>query len=162
MWVKKVKTAVTDFLTGLSIPYKVLPHNREVFTSEDAAEQRGVRLPQIVKTLLLTGQDGSVIVAVLPGHKRIELKKIKKTSGCGKLHFMEREAIEQKFGLRVGALAPIGPALQNLPVFIDPSVFEEKQITFSSGDPAAGIEMNSEDLRKLLEHATVTEITKPE
>ncbi len=59
------KTHLTDFLDEQEIPYRVKYHNKPVFTSEDAAAERGVRLSQIVKTMLLT--DGSnVLVAVLP------------------------------------------------------------------------------------------------
>ena len=155
-----MKTDVTDFLDSLSVNYKVLPHSRQVFTSEDAAGQRGVRLSQIVKTMLLTGRGGPVIVAVLPGHKRLDPKRLKTISGDKSLQFMDRGEIEEKFGLTDGALSQIGPPLDALPVYVDPSIFDEEKITISSGDPSAGVEMESNDFRKLLNNAVVAEITK--
>jgi Cys-tRNA(Pro) deacylase len=155
-----VKTYVTDFLDNLNIPYKIKRHNRPVFTSEDAAMERGVRLSQIVKTMLLMGKNEFTMVALLPGHKKLDLKKLKKISGQKKLEFMDRKTIENRFGLVVGAVAPVGPAFEGLHIFIDPSVFEEEVIDISSGDPTAGLELTRDDFRKLLKHATVAEITK--
>lgn len=157
---RQMKTYVTDFLDNLGIPYKIKRHNRSVFTSEDAARERGVRLSQIVKTMLLTGKNEFTMVALLPGHKKLDLKNLKKISGQKSLEFMDRKAIENRFGLVVGAVAPVGPALEGLPVYVDPSIFEEEVIDISSGDPIAGVELNRDNFRKLLKHATVAEITK--
>lgn len=157
---RQVKTHVTDFLDNLNIPYKIKLHNRPVFTSEDAARERGVRLSQIVKTMLLMGKNEFTMIALLPGHKKLDLKKLMKISGQKKLEFMDRKTIENRFGLVVGAVAPVGPAFEGLNVFIDPSVFEEEKVDISSGDPTAGLELTRDDFRKLLKHATVTEITK--
>ncbi len=155
-----MRTSVTDFLDSRNVPYQVKAHNEPVFTCEDAARQRRVRLSQIVKTILLKGQDDRIVVALLPGHKKLALKKLKRVSGHKSLEFMDRNAIEKELGVVVGAMAPISPALEGLPVFIDPSVFEEEVVDISSGDPRAGVELSREDFRDLLAHAMVTEIVK--
>jgi Cys-tRNA(Pro) deacylase len=152
-----VKTCVTDFLDTLNIPYQVKFHERPVFTSEDAARERGVRLSQIVKTMLLVGREDTIVVAVVPGHKRLDLKKLKKLSGHKGLQFMDKEVIEKKMGLVVGAMAPI---VEGFPVFVDRSVFDQEVVDISSGDPKAGLELRREDLRRLLTHAIVAEIAK--
>ncbi len=98
---------LTDFLDDQKIPYRVKYHSKPVFTSEDAAIERGVRLSQIVKTMLLA--DGNdILVAVLPSHRRLDVKKLKKLSGHKNLQFMDKESIERRTGLIVGAVAPIG------------------------------------------------------
>lgn len=155
-----MKTYVTDFLESVDVPYKVKPHERPVFTSEDAARERGVRLSQIVKTMLLVGKEDTIVVAVVPGHKKLDLKKLKKLSGHKSLRFMDKEGIEKKMGLVVGAMAPVGPIVEGFPVFVDGSVFDEEVVDISSGDPKAGLELRREDLRRLLKHATVAEIAK--
>ena len=156
-----LKTQLTDFLDEQKIPYRVKYHSKPVFTSEDAAIERGVRLSQIVKTMLLA--DGNdILVAVLPSHKRLDVKKLKKLSGHKNLQFMDKESIERRTGLIVGAVAPIGRVLEGIPLFVDPSVFDEEFLDISSGDPNAGLELHRDDLRFLLSGATLIDITKEE
>ena len=155
------KTRLTDFLDAQKIPYRVKYHSKPVFTSEDAAIERGVRLSQIVKTMLLA--DGNdILVAVLPSHKRLDVKKLKKLSGHKNLQFMDKESIERRTGLIVGAVAPIGSGVEGIPLFVDPSVFDEEFLDISSGDPNAGLELHRDDLRNLLKEATFVEIVKAE
>jgi Cys-tRNA(Pro) deacylase len=155
------KTQLTDFLDAQKIPYRVKYHSKPVFTSEDAAIERGVRLSQIVKTMLLA--DGNdILVAVLPSHKRLDVKKLKKLSGHKNLQFMDKELIERRTGLIVGAVAPLGRILEGIPLFVDVSVFQEEFLDISSGDPNAGLELHRDDLRNLLKEATFVEIVKAE
>jgi Cys-tRNA(Pro) deacylase len=155
------KTQLTEFLDAQKIPYRVKYHSKPVFTSEEAAIERGVRLSQIVKTMLLA--DGNdILVAVLPSHKRLDVKKLKKLSGHKNLQFMNKESIERRTGLMVGAVAPIGRRLEGIPLFVDVSVFDEEFLDISSGDPNAGLELHRDDLRFLLSGATLIDITKEE
>jgi Cys-tRNA(Pro)/Cys-tRNA(Cys) deacylase len=152
-----MNTIITEYLDQLGVPYKIKHHAKPVFTSEEAAKERGVRVSQIIKTMLLMDRD-EVVVAVLPAHKRLDVKKLKKLSGHKNLQFMDRESIEKKTGLVVGAIAPVGKILERLARFVDPSVFEEEFVDISSGDPTAGLELSRSDLKQLLKDATITEI----
>ena len=156
-----IRTPVTNFLDELQVPYRIKSHSKPVFTSEDAAVERAVKLSQIVKTMLLSDGD-QVIVAVLPAHKRLDVKKLKKLSGHKNLQFMGKESIERKTELIVGAVAPIGRMLEGMPVFVDPSVFEEEFLDISSGDPNAGLELHRDALKELLKEAAFAEIIKEE
>ena len=155
-----MKTPVTEKLDSLQVNYRIKPHTKPVFTSEDAARERGVRLSQIVKTMLLIDQRDKTIVEVLPGDRKLDLKKIKKLMKVKDLRFMDRESVEKRFGLVAGAIAPIGEMLTELSIFVDPAIFAEELVDISSGDPRAGIELSRENLRRLLHGATVVEITK--
>lgn len=155
------KTQLTDFLDEQMISYRVKYHSKPVFTSEDAAVERGVRLSQIVKTMLLA--DGNnTLAAVLPSHKRLDLKKLKKLSGHKNLQFMDKASIEQKTGLIVGAVAPVGAILEKMCIFVDPALFDEEFLDISSGDPNAGLELHRDALKGLLKAAVFAPITKQE
>lgn len=155
-----INTTVTEKLDELQIEYKIKPHTKPVYTSEDAARERGVRLSQIVKTMLLMDENGGIMVAVLPGDKRLDLKKLKKLTKVKDLRFVDRKIVEQRLGFVAGAIAPIAELLEGMPIFVDPAVFFEKMVDISSGDPRAGLEFKSEDLQELLGGSVVTEITK--
>jgi len=155
------KTQVTDYIDEQKIPYRLKYHSKPVFTSEDAAIERGVRLSQVVKTMVL-GAGDFVVIAVLPSHKRLDIKKLKKITGNKNLQLMDKRVIEQKTGLTVGAVSPVGSGLKSLPMFVDPSVFDEEFLDISSGDPMAGLELHRDALKGLLKEAIFAEITKEE
>jgi Cys-tRNA(Pro) deacylase len=154
------ETSIVTFLKENEVAFKLKPHQNPVYTSEDAARERGVKLCQIVKTMILISKDGDTFVAVLPGDKRLDLKKAKKLIGKKDLTLMSPERVANTFGFTVGAIAPIGNTLSRFPFLVDPSVFMEKYVDISSGHPEAGIELKSADLKTLLEDALVESITK--
>jgi Cys-tRNA(Pro) deacylase len=155
------RTKVTDFLNDRKIPYSVKHHSKAVFTSEEAAVERGVRLSQVVKTMLL-GAGEFMAVAVLPSHRRLDTKKLKRVTGNKNLQFMDKDAIEQKTGLTVGAVSPVGCGLESFPIYVDPSVFKEEFLDISSGDPRAGLGLYRDDLKGLLKEAHFVDIVKEE
>ncbi len=157
---RMIHTPVTNFLDELKVPYRVKHHSKPAFTSEDAARERGVHLSQIVKTMLLINQDDAVLVAVLPAHKKLDLKKLKKLTGSKELQFMDKESIEKKTRLIVGAVAPVGKLIMGIPMFVEPSIFDEEFLDISSGDPTAGLELHRDVLKELLRGATFVEIAK--
>jgi prolyl-tRNA editing enzyme YbaK/EbsC (Cys-tRNA(Pro) deacylase) len=155
-----MKTLITEKLEALNLDYTVKPHSQPVYTSEAAARERGVRLSQIVKTMLLMDRKDRMLVAVLPGDKKLDLKKIKKLMGVKDLRFLDRQTIEQRLGLVAGAIAPIAELFGNIPILVDPAVFRENRVDISSGDPCAGLELTREHLRILLKGSQITPITR--
>jgi len=75
------------------------------------------------------------------------------------LSLWARKALK-KFALVVGAVAPVGSMIEDLPVFVDHSVFEEEVVDISSGDPTAGLELKRDDLKKILRDVTIADLAK--
>jgi Ala-tRNA(Pro) deacylase len=154
-----MKTRITDILDRRGVGYTIKKHAEPVYTSEDAARERGVELSQIVKTMLLVSPGGETMLAVIPGHKRLNIKAIKKMTGHKDIRFMDREGME-RLGLTVGAISPIDEVFRDLPTFMDPELLDHETVDISSGHPEAGLEIRSRSLRELLSHATITPVTK--
>jgi prolyl-tRNA editing enzyme YbaK/EbsC (Cys-tRNA(Pro) deacylase) len=55
---------------------------------------------------------------------------------------------------------PLAELFGNIPVLVDPAVFQEDRVDISNGDPRAGLELARESLRILLKDCNVLEITK--
>jgi len=156
-----MRTEITDKLDRMGVAYTVKPHRNPVFTSEDAARERGVRLCQIVKTMVLSDGRQRVVVAVLPGDRRLDTKRLKKLVRVKNLKFMDQEALSRRFDMVIGAIAPIADAFESLSMFMDPAVLQEAFIDISSGSPSAGLELASADLQRLLPDAQVATISRP-
>ncbi len=155
-----MKTPITEKLDSLQIEYKLKPHSQPVYTSEDAARERGVRLSQIVKTMLLMDRNDNIVVSVLPGDRKLNLKKLKKLLRVKDIKFVDRKTVEERLGLVAGAIAPIADLFDGVQIVVDPAVFKEAVVDISSGDPRAGVELTSKNLRFLLKDSEIVEITK--
>jgi len=58
-----METVITKKPEALKINYTVKPHSQPVYTSEAAARERGVRLSQIVKTMLFKDRNDRMVVS---------------------------------------------------------------------------------------------------
>lgn len=133
-------------LRDADVPFVMKPHEEIALTCEAAAVQRGVRVSQIVKCLVARSQDGELVVLLLPGHKTLKLKKVRKLIGGSPLALVDREELESGHGLIVGAISPV-QFMGKARIFMDPTVLDEELVDISSGDLRAGVELTSSDLR---------------
>ena len=143
-----MKTLVMRHLESAGIEYKIKRHSRDVYTCEDAAKKRGVKIEQIVKTMIVKKPDGELIVILIPGNKRLNTKKLAKILGCKKVQIAPKEEVEKATGYKIGAIAPIG-VKREMKIYMDKDVLKEEIVDISSGRPDAGIELKSEDLAKV-------------
>ena len=144
-----METLATQFLDSESIDYQIKPHRKEVFTCEEAARERGVRLSQIVKCMVGLDSEGNIHVMLIPGDKRLKLKRVRKVANGAKIDLVSPEALADEFRITVGAISPI-QFVGKARFYMDNSLDREKLVDISSGRPDAGIELASEDLGKIL------------
>jgi len=143
-----MKTSVICHLESTGIEYKIKRHFRDVYTCEDAARERGVKIEQIVKTMIVKKPDGELIAVLIPGNKRLNTKKLAKILGCKKVQIAPKEEVEKATGYKIGAITPIG-FKREMKIYMDKDVLKEEIVDISSGKPDAGIELKSGDLVKV-------------
>lgn len=148
-----MKTNAMRILDSLGVEYEVKQHSQSVFTAEEAARERGVRVSQIVKTMVAEKSDGRFCLALVPGHRRLSLKKLEQALGDAKVQLASRKEVVDVTGYRVGAVSPIGVRRRKIPVLIDPAILKEEFVSISSGTPDAGIELRSSVLLRVLDAA---------
>jgi prolyl-tRNA editing enzyme YbaK/EbsC (Cys-tRNA(Pro) deacylase) len=152
---------VLEVLEAAGVSYRIREHGTAAFTSEAAAQERDVRLSQIVKVILLRPRANSdeILVAVLPGDRRLEWPKLKALFGGRGVTFLEQDAIVARLGLVPGAISPLHPNLAGLPMVIDSSLLEEESVDLSSGSLDAGVEIQSAALLRMLPDAEVADVS---
>jgi Cys-tRNA(Pro)/Cys-tRNA(Cys) deacylase len=143
------RTPITDLLDAHCVAYRLLPHTEAVFTVEAAAQQRGVLLEEMVKSILLreAGPSGRYVMACVPGAERVAPKAVQAVLGEGwrRLHFASVEEILAVTGCVQGAVAPIGLP-DDVPVTFDAAIGRLTRCNISSGDPLCGLELSAADL----------------
>lgn len=117
-----------------------------VKTSQEAAEVRtGYTLKQGAKALILkvdykSGESG-FIQAVIPGHLKLNSKKLTKLLGAKSIRFAKAEEISQLTNrVQIGGIPPFGN-LFGIEVVVDESMQEFEKIIFNAGDRSFSIGM---------------------
>jgi len=119
-------TPVTDHLDALGVTYVVRQHARPALTAELAAAERGVRVSQIAKCMVATDPGGQLYVLLVPGDRRLKLRKARRGLGGIALRMVEREDLRDRHGLVVGAISPVQLLAHRAVMVCDPTLLKKK------------------------------------
>lgn len=144
-----LSTPVTQALDAAGVSYSVRPHSCAVFTTEEAARERGVRVGQIVKVMIAQKGDGALLAVLIPGDRRLDLGKLRAALADSRIRLADKAHIQSAAGLTVGAISPV-ELMGKMPLYIDRRVLEEEEISISAGVPEAGLVLPSGDLVRFL------------
>ena len=153
-----MQTRVTQILDDAGIEYQLKPHSRPVFTTQEAAQERGVPEAQIVKTMIVETAAGDTLVALIPGDRKLNWAGLRRASGQRRLTLVPRERIPDRTGYPAGAISPVGLPGE-FTIYADNAFLGEVMVSTSSGSPDAGLVLRREDLFALLQ-ATIADIAK--
>ncbi len=82
---------------------------------------------------------------ILKGNDEIDFSELEDVLGQ-EVEISGLDELRELTGRGPGVICPVS---LDLPLFIDEKVFESVKINFGSGDPGYGLEIFSEDLKKL-------------
>ena len=142
-------------LEANGIKYRVVEH-RKVYTTFDAAQTQKIKPQTVAKTLLVKGEN-SFYLAVIPGHKRLDVAKLKKTlnkylvqlekKAVKKISIANESQIKRNFTKKTGALAPFG-SLYHCQTFIDQSLLKNSKINLNAGSFTDSLEITPAQYKK--------------
>ena len=144
-------------LEKLGIPHAVFRHTGQVTSLEQAAQERGQKPEQVVRSILFRLGEGEFILALVAGPAQISWKKLRQHLGQSRLTMASEDEVLEVTGYRVGTVSPFGTA-RPLKVLIDPGVLNEEEISIGSGVRNTAIVLKSADLRRALHEAEVVQL----
>ena len=150
---------VSIALEKLGVPHKIFRHENPVTSFEQAANERGQRLSQVVRSILFRIAEDEFIMVLIAGSAQISWKALRKYLGRSRITMATEDEVFAVTGYRVGAVSPFGLPNQ-LKVLIDPSVTGEEEISIGSGMRNTAIILKSADLRHALKDADVVSLTE--
>ncbi len=149
---RPLDTRALRLLDAAGIAYTLLPHAKPVFTVAEAAEQRGVVVAEMVKSILLreTGSSRYIMACIL-GPDKLDHRAVRALlpGAWRRLTFATDEEIAAVTGYPRGAVNPIGLPPDVVVVF-DNAIYRCEQVNISSGDLMYGAELRGEDLIRLV------------
>jgi len=114
-------TPAIDLLRRLGVVHTVTEYNHDPAHpsfGEEATEALGVEAESVFKTLMVTLDDGTSAVGVVPVAARLDLKAIAAAAGSKKAVMTEPAEAERRSGYVVGGISPFGQK-RPAPTFVD-------------------------------------------
>ena len=138
------------YLKSKGIGFEVLEHSKKVYTCSETAIERKVSLDQVVKTLICFDKKKNIHVFMVPGSQSLDQKKARQVISSNKMRFVDRQFLEQEFGLIIGAISPL-LMIGNGRFWFDQRFTAHQYVTISTGEPGSGLRLKTSDLIELID-----------
>ena len=149
--VDRVKAAADA--AGLAMTIREMPASTR--TAEDAAASCGVKVAQIVKSIVFRkAESRTPVLLLVPGANRVDQAAIRAVIG-ETLERMDAEEVRDATGFAIGGVAPLG-SLTPLATFMDADLMEFPTIWAAAGAPHAVFETTPQALAAATGAAIVT------
>ncbi len=143
-----------EYLLTHGVPYEVHEHPL-AFTTSRVAEVEHISGKDIAKPVILMADD-RFVMAVVPGHKHVDLGKAREAFSCDDLRLAEESEFAPAFAdCERGAEPPLGH-LYGMETIVDLRL-ESPRVTFRGGSHTQTITMGLEDY-KMAAHAAVGDL----
>jgi len=151
-------TAALDALTAAALPYRVIRHGH-VGSLAEAAAQRGVPIPDVVKTIVIRRGEGDYLFILVPGDRVISWPKLRALLGVSRLSMPGAAEARDATGYERGTITPFG-ATTAWPVVADERV-RGREITLGGGAAGVAVAVAADEIIAVL-GATLADVTEPD
>jgi Cys-tRNA(Pro)/Cys-tRNA(Cys) deacylase len=114
---------VEEFVSKQGIDAEIIDLGTPMKTAASAAEVLRAPLGSIFKSIVLVDGKGRAVVAVLPGDRRVKLKRLAELAGTKGLSFAKPDLVLRVTGYPAGGTPPLGYK-EDLAVFVDQGLLE--------------------------------------
>jgi len=144
------KTNALRQLAKHKIPFDIInyQYDPENLSVEKIANENGLILQQIYKTLVVKGDKTGIVVALIAGHQSLSLKKLAKYSSNKKMALTAVKDLQALTGYIRGGCSPIGMKKQ-YPIYIDEMAKTQEKIYVNAGTRGILFGCSPEALKEL-------------
>ncbi len=147
-------TPVSRELAAKGIAHQVLRHEGPLRSLEQAAQERGQRPEQVVRSIVFRTAAGEFVMVLVAGPAQISWPKLRAYLGQSRLTTASEEELVNVTGYTRGAVAPFGLP-EPLRVLVDHGVLREDVVSMGSGIQGTTVILRSVDLMAGLPYAEV-------
>ncbi len=138
-----------EFLDSQGIKYVKITHS-PAYTAQEIAATAHIRGQELAKTIMVF-IDGKLSMAVLPSKYSIDFDHFKKEIGAKTVKLATESEFKDLFpDCEVGAMPPFGN-LYGMPVYVDRTLTEDKQIAFNACSHSELFRMSYGDYAQLVQ-----------
>lgn len=143
------ETPVGRALLAGDIPFREFRHQGPVNSLEQAAEERGQRPEQVVRSILFRLAQDEYLMVLVAGPRQVDWKALRRVVGQSRLTMATADEVRAATGYEIGAVSPFALP-RPIRVLLDDSVTHEEEISIGSGVRSTTIILSSADLVRAL------------
>ena len=143
-------------LNAQKIKYDVIEH-RKVYTAYDLAATLKTDLSCIAKALVLKAHS-VIAVAILPAHRRLDMKKIKRVLKVNNVFIVSEKEMMRLISMKPGALNVLGRFPKETVIMIDKEMVKPKKVIVGVGSFTDSLVCTPKVLVALLPQAQIVDI----
>ncbi len=144
------KNNVLRLLANRKVAHQVFHLPREKLGARETAARLGIPPAQVFKTIVvLRTRPGKPILAVVPGDREVDLKRLAAAAGEKKLKLATQAEAERLTGLQVGGISPLALLNRGFQVWLDATASHWEAIHISGGERGLNVRLSPQDLQAL-------------
>ncbi|WP_019612748.1 Cys-tRNA(Pro) deacylase [Psychromonas ossibalaenae] len=150
-------TPAVNFVKKQKIPYQVHEYEHQKSSESyglEASEKLGLPASVVFKTLVVCLDSKQLVVALLPVDKKLNMKLAAKAAGAKKAQMADKNDVLRSTGYVLGGVSPLGQK-KRLTTLVDISAVELPSIYVSAGKRGLDIQLNPQDLIRVLNASAV-------
>lgn len=133
-------------LTSRDIPHRLVPYGH-VRSAEEAAQQRGIELSALAKTLVVRVAEDHYVLVLVPGDRGLDYAKLRSHLGVRRLTMPDPDEAKAVTGYARGTITPFGAG--GHAIVIDRALLDHAEISLGSGAPNWAIHLDPSHLLTL-------------
>ena len=142
-------TPVTQYLDKKGITYRFFRHRGEVHSVEQAANERGQKVDQIIRSIVFRLSRGGFVMVLVPGEKQVSWHALRRFVGTSRISMATEAEVLQVTGYPLGAVSPFGTR-QPMRILVDRGALQEEEISIGSGMRYTTVIMQCQDFIRAL------------
>ena len=138
---------LTAFLVSNKVYFEFL-EKRSTQHAFEASQASGVKLGEIIKTLVFINQDSKPIIAIVQGDRNVSRHKLEHYSNSKSVRLASDDVAKAATGYPTGGIPPVGHK-KKLPVFLDKGVMSHEFVWCGGGARTKLVRLRTEDIVRL-------------
>ena len=140
---------VSHALDELGVPHRIFRHSGSVRSLEQAAQERGQRPEQVVRSILFRLEENEFLMVLVAGPAQISWKALRQYLNRSRISMASPEEVLEVTGYPIGAVSPFGLP-EPLRILVDTSLFAEDELSIGSGVRGVAVILQKDDLLRAL------------
>jgi Cys-tRNA(Pro)/Cys-tRNA(Cys) deacylase len=145
-----MSTPAIHYLSRTGIPFEVLHYEHKEKGAAYAASQIGFPLEKTVKTLVADIGDNRYVIALMPGDKKLDFKKLAAFFQAKRSAMVDRDTAERLTGYLVGGISPFG-LKRSFRSAMHESIMHHGTVVINGGQRGTMLKMKPRDIAALLD-----------
>jgi Cys-tRNA(Pro)/Cys-tRNA(Cys) deacylase len=121
-------------------------------SAEESAELQGIRLEQLLRTIVIRRGADDYVFVLVPGGRQIDWPKLRAHLATRRLSLPDRDEARVATGYERGTITPFG-ATTAWPVVADASIRGTRRVAIGAGAHGANLHLSSAELIEALDAA---------